>query len=128
MTPNQVTNAYKAILRLSETVFPYKTARSAARLKNRLAEEVDTIAAAEKTIVEKYGGTISKNGTISIDDQEHADKCADALNEFRAQDDDIELPVVDLSKYADSIRISPADVDALEGIVLFEKETGEDDC
>lgn len=122
MTPIQVISAYKAVLRLSETAFPYKTARSVAGLKNRLAEEVETISAAEKAIVEKYGGTISKNGAISIEDQEQAEKCADALNEFRNQDDDIRLPHVDLSKFSDNVRISPAAIDALEGIVIFEQE------
>lgn len=124
MTPNQVTDAYKAILRLSNTVFPYKIARNISKLKKRLAEEVDTISRMEKAIVEKHGGEIRKDNSVAIEGREQAEECADELNEFRLQDDDIDLPVVDLSKYASFIQISPSDIDALEGLVMF---GGEDD-
>ena len=124
MTPIQIGDAYRAVLRLSNTVFPYAVARNIAKLKKRLEDEIDAVADAEKAIAAKYGGTFKRDGTIVIEDPEKGEKCADELNEFRLQDDDIKLPVVDLSKYVDSIRISPADVDALEGIVTFEK--GED--
>lgn len=125
MTPNQITSAYKAIIRLSNAVFPYKTARSIAKLKRRLAEEVDTISDTEKRIIEKYGGTVKKNGSVTIEDREQADACVEELDGFREQEDDIKLPVVDLSKYVDSIRISPSDIDALDGIVIFEQEAEE---
>lgn len=125
MTPIQIGDAYRAVLRLSATVFPYAVARNIAKLKKRLEDEVDTVANAERAISEKYGGTFKRDGTIIIEDPEKGEKCADELNEFRQQDDDIKLPVVDLSKYVDSIRISPADIDALEGIVIFEREERE---
>lgn len=121
MTPNQIKNAYRATLRLSNAVFPYKVARSISNLGNRLAEEVKTVSNVEKAIIEKYGGTVERNGAVTIEDPENACKCVEELNDFREQGDDIKLPVVDLSKYVDSIRISPADIDALEGLVIFER-------
>lgn len=125
MTPNQVTNAYRAVLRLSDAVFPYATARNIARLKKRLEEEVNVISDEEKKIVERNGGEVRKDGTIIIEDPEQAGKCTEELNDFRQQEDDIKVPSVDLSKYVDMIRISPADIDALEGLVIFgEEENG----
>jgi len=125
MTPNQIVSAYKAVVRLSESVFPYKTARSIARLKKRLGEEVDAIAAAETAIVKKYGGNVSQDGLVHIGDGAKADKLRALraeMNEFRRQDDEVKLPVLDISEYVDALRISPADIDALEGIVIFDRE------
>jgi len=128
MNPKQVTDAYSAVLRLSNSVFPYKTARSIARLKKVLADEVDTIYEAEVAIVERFGGKVNKRTKFAeIEDPEQKEKCDAALEEFREQVDEIKLPVVDLSRYANTLRISPADIDALEGIVIFEGEGKERD-
>ena len=43
-------------------------------------------------------------------------------DEMMDQEDSITFPVVDLSKYTDMIRISPGALEALSGIVVFEKE------
>lgn len=126
MTPPQIMDAYKATLRLSNTVFPYKVARNVARLKRRLEEEAEIISDTEKAIIEKYGGTVDKNGHASVGDPEKANECAEELNDFRKQEDDIKFQVIDLSKYINTIRISPSDIEALEGIVIFEKGEVED--
>ena len=122
MTPNDIKNAYKAIQELSGTVFPYKVSRDIAALKKRLGEELETVAAMEMALVEKYGGAIERGGSIKISGAD-AQAFSDEYNALMAQDDEsIKLPVVDVSAYADILRISPGAVEALEDIVIFEKE------
>lgn len=122
MTPNQIKDAYKAVQELSSVVFPFRVSRGVTALKKRLGEELDTVAGMEKALVDKYGGTVAKNGSITIAGED-AKAFADEYNALMAQDDDsIKLPVVDVSAFADMIRISPGAVEALEGLVIFEKE------
>ena len=122
MTPNEIKNAYRAIQELSGAVLPYRVSRGISALKKQLGEELDTVAGMEKAVVEKYGGRIERNGSITLND-ENAKAFADEYNALMAQDDEsIKLPVVDVSAFVDSLRLSPFAVDALEGIVIFEKE------
>lgn len=122
MTPTEIKNAYKAVQELSGVVFPYRVSRGISSLKKRLGEELDTVASMEKALVEKYSGTVGRNGSIKISGAD-AQAFADEYNAMMAQDDgSIKLPVVDVSKFAEVIHISPGAVEALEGIVIFEKE------
>ena len=124
MTPNQIKNAYRAIQELSGVVFPYRVARGIAALKKRLSEELEAVAAMESALVEKYGGNIDRSGSGKISGKE-AQAFADEYNAMMAQDDEsIHLPVVDVSKFADTLRISPDAVGWLEGMVIFEEVKG----
>lgn len=123
MTPIQIKNAYKAIQELSGVVFPYRVSRGISALKKRLSEELDTVNSMEKALVEKYDGKVSPNGSIKISG-DNAQAFADEFNALMAQDDDsVKLPTVDVSQFADMIRISPRAVEALEGIVIFEEDS-----
>ena len=124
MTPNQIKNAYRAIQELSGVVFPYRVARGIAALKKRLIEELEAVAAMGSALVEKYGGKIDRSGSAKISGKE-AQAFADEYNAMMAQDDEsIHLPVVDVSKFADTLRISPDAVGWLEGMVIFEEVKG----
>lgn len=121
MTPNQIKNAYRAIQELSGVVFPYRVARGIAALKKRLLEEVEAVAAMESALVEKYGGKIDRTGNAKVSG-ENAQAFVDEYNAMMEQNDEsIQLPVVDVSAFADTLRISPDAVGWLEGIVLFEE-------
>ena len=121
MTPNQIASAYRGILELSHVVLPYKVARRIADLKKRLEAENDTVAEMEKNLAKEYGGTLHADGSCDFPDPETARKFNDELNEIRKQDDDIQLPKVDLTKYSGMIRISPAAIEGLAGIVVFDE-------
>ena len=122
MTPNDIKNAYKAIQELSGTVFPYKVSRSIATLKKRLGEELETVAAMEMALVEKYGGSVLPNGSVRVVGA-NSQAFADEFNAMMGQNDEsIVLPVADVSEQADVICITPGAVAALEGLVIFEKE------
>ena len=122
MTPNEIKNAYRAIQELSGVIFPYRVSRGISTLRKRLGEELDTVAGMEKALVEKYGGKVDRNGSITLSG-EHAQAFSEEYNALMSQDDEsIKLPAVDVSAFADTLRISPGAVDALEGIVIFDKE------
>lgn len=121
MTPIQVVEAYKAILELSKSVFPYKESRKIAKLKKALKDEYEAVIELEENMAKKYGGTKEGNGVIkfpSADDKEAFDK---EHNAYIQEEADIKLPAVDISKYTDQLKISPDSVFALDGIVKFEK-------
>ena len=121
MTPNQIKNAYRGIQELTGVVFPFRVARGIAALKKRLSEELEVVAAMESALVEKYGGKIDRSGSAKISGKE-AQAFADEYNVMMAQDDEsIQLPVVDVSAFADTLRISPDAVGWLEGMVIFEE-------
>lgn len=126
MTPNQITAAYRAVLELSNVVLPYKAARRVTLLKKRLAEENDIVVDMEKKLVAQYGGEVRHGGACEFPDPDAAERFRVVLSEAREQEADIKLPTVDLSAHTSLIRISPAAIDALEGIVIFEKGEVED--
>lgn len=121
LTPAKVTAAYRAVLELSNIVFPYKPARSVATLAKRLAEENDIVADMEKKLAAEYGGEMQPSGVCDFPDPDTAKHFRDALEEIREQEAEIKLPTVDLSRFTSSIRISAASIEALEGIVIFER-------
>ena len=122
MTPNEVVAAYKAVLELSKIVLPYKIARQVAALNRALKAEHDTVAAAERAISCEHGGVISNGGSLDFPDAESANAFTAARAEYMEQDADIHLPKVDLTNFADQLRLSPESICALEGVVRFEKE------
>lgn len=127
MTPTQITAAYRAALELSKAVFPYKTARKVAKLVRALAEEVDTLSAAERALVGQYGGSVSPGGNVDFPDRESALEYSKARADYMSQEADIKLPAVDISKYTGLLQVSPNTIYALDGIVIFEAEEGDDD-
>lgn len=130
MTPTQIIAAHKAVLELCKTVLPFSAARQLARLKKQLDEEVNTIHDGEVAIVEKHGGKINQLGDCDFPSPENATSFVEERQEYFKQDDEtIQLPVVDLSKYTSVIRLTAESVEALDGIVNFGENTngGQDD-
>lgn len=126
MTLNQIVSACAHINELSKSVFPYQTARSLCRLKKRLKDELDVVLDIEKTMVSAYGGTVNRDGSYKFPSAEQQKQFIAEYEKTLTQEQDIKLPVVDLSKFTNSIRISPAAMEALDGIVIFEKEEEEE--
>lgn len=122
LTPKRIAAAYRAITELSTIVLPFQPSRAVMALKKKLAEETDTVAAAEKNMVREYGGTVNADGRCNFPDEDTAQKFHAAREAWLEQEDDIKLPKVDLSKHTNLIRITPVALEALDGIVIFEKE------
>ena len=122
MTPNQIVTARAAIQELSRVVLPYKTARQVARLKRRIDEEFEVVTSMEKAIVEEFGGSM-EGLRRKFPDESTAVAFDEKMRLYMEEETEIKLPTVDLSKYAENIRISPATIDALDGLVKWEAKS-----
>lgn len=118
MTPKQILSAYKAISELTGCVLPYKVSRSIHKLATRLEEEYKTILKTEQNMAAQYDGVATSNG-YEFKDSDIAKQFYIQYNEFMAQEDDIELPNIDLSEYTDILKISAIAIEALKDIVYF---------
>lgn len=122
MTPKQIIGAYRAIHELANLTLPYKASRGILKLKKAINEEFESVRNYESQIREKYGGTKERDGSFNFADPESAKAFVAEHEAFMADDDEnVKLPVVDLSKYADQLRLSAATMEALEGLVIFEE-------
>lgn len=121
MTPKNIMSAYKAISELSNCAFPYKITRQIRILRNRLSEEFEAVLDAEKTLVKKYEGELGPESSYKFKSSEAAAQFYTEYQKMIVEECDINLPCVDISKYVDSITISTAAIDALDGLVIFEE-------
>lgn len=121
MTPGQVMSAYKAVNELANCAFPYSVARQVHALKKKLTDEFNIVLEAEKTLVAKYRGTTSENGSYHFETVEAATAFHKEYRDFLNQEGDVDLPKADVSRCFDAVVISAASIDALEGIVIFEE-------
>jgi len=118
----EVISAYKAVQELAGVRFPYKTAREVAALRRRLREEYETAAEREAKLAVEIGVETVETGQFRTNDPA---KAADFRKQSEAQmeeEAEIDLPAVDLSAFSEMLRVSPDCLEALEGIVVFEKE------
>lgn len=118
MTPKDILNAYVAIQELVSCILPYKASRDIQKLAAKLKEEYNTVLWSEKNLVDSYGG-IYRDKFYDFKTPDIAQEFINKYNEFMEQQDDIELPKIDLSKYANDIKISATAIEALKDIVYF---------
>lgn len=126
LTPRQIIRACKAARELSEIVLPYKEARRIVTMKKRLEEELETIGHMEKAMVQEFGGKLELDGQTKFPDNAAAEAFLEKYNPAMDEPVELRLPRLDLSGYASRIRISAAAVEALDNIVTFDAEAGED--
>lgn len=122
MTPNKVVSAYKAVLEISKTVFPYVTSREVAGLLRKLKNETDVIANVERNLAEKHGGKVSPEGNVNFPDTKSVAEFSKERADYMSQEADISFQKVDISKYTEFLRVSPDTICALDGIIQFESE------
>lgn len=121
LTIKRIVGAYRASRELSEMVLPFKTARAVAQLRKRLGEEYSTVVQMEKAMVDSCHGEETEDG-YRFPTKEEAQAYYEAHRKMLEQEDDVSLPVVDLSAYVAQLRITPGAIEDLEGLVIFEKE------
>lgn len=121
MRQRDVITAYRAVQELTEARFPYSKAREVSALRKRLREEYETAAERELALAGEMGIEQTEAGRFRTKDPARA---AEFRRRHEAQMEEaaeIGLPVVDLSEFAEMLRVSPGCLEALEGIVIFEK-------
>lgn len=121
MTPNQIVNAYKAIRCLSDVVLPYKKARELSRLKKRIADEFGVVVEMESALVDKYRGK-RDGGKYTFDSPETTNAFLTEYEKAMEQDAVFALRPVDLSDHIGQLKISVEAIEALDGIIIFEKD------
>ena len=114
--------AYKAILELAEVRFPYRTAREVSALRRRLREEYEVVAERELAMAKELGVEALETGRFRTKDPAGAEAFRQRHEEQMNEEAEIALPAVDLSEFAETLQVSPDCLEALEGIVSFEKK------
>lgn len=118
MTQMEAVKAYKALLSLSESKMPVARALAVFRAKKALSPAFEFHAEQERLIAERHHAKV-ENGSYKLDDPEEAQKMAEELKELCETDSGINVPKVTV-KADDGIRLSPADIEALEPILTIE--------
>ena len=122
MTPERIVRIHDALDELSGVRFPYKVARQLAVLNRRVNEETAIIYTMERDLVKQFGGTVSKLGALRFDSNEAREAFAAAHETIMLEEnEEVSLPTVDLAKYTSMLTLSPSALDALEGVVIFER-------
>jgi len=120
MKQREVIEAYKAVLELVEVRFPYQTAREVTELRRQLRKEYQIAAERERALAMEMGVEVLETGRFRTKDPEKAEAFQKRREEQMEESAEIDLPVVDLSAFAETLRVSPDCLWALEGIVQFE--------
>lgn len=122
MRQKEVVAAYRAVLELAEVRFPYSKAREVSVLRKRLREEYEIAAERELALAQACGVEAVGDGRFRTKDPAKAAKFRKQHEEQMNEDAEIALPQVDLSDFAETLQVSPDCLEALEGIVTFEKK------
>lgn len=118
----EVIGAYRAVLELAEVRFPYRKAREVAALRRRLREEYETAAERETALAKELGVEALETGKFRTRDPAAAAVFRRRHEEQMDEEAEFDLPAVDLSEFAETLQVSPDCLEALDGIVVFEKE------
>lgn len=121
MTPREIVSIYSALNELSKTVFPYKVARKIAGLNKRVKEEFDVVNNQEHALVSKYNGKYEPGGKISFPDNDAAAAFAAEFDAMMDEDADVRFTPVDVSKYTETLQLTPRTIEALDGVIIFEE-------
>ena len=120
MTYSQVVQGKQAIDRICGMSFPIRTAYQLFKMKKVIDSLFEFEVGQEKQAVEKYGGTIQKDGTIKFDHGENGLSFADEIDALLKTEvsEKVEPVVIDMKDIED-MSVSPAMIRQLEGFVTF---------
>lgn len=121
MKQKEINKAYPAIMRLIEFKLPIQKARSVYNIMKKIREHFDFALVEEKKYVADCHGVMNQNGTVSFSNTEELDvfqKLITELNESAIEWSD--KPVVLTDNDIGDQTISVADIQSLEGFVIFE--------
>lgn len=117
MTQIEAVKAYKALISLTECKMPFSTALAVFKAKKTLSPAFEFHAEQERLIADRYHAT-AENGSYHVEDPEEAQKMVADLKELCEMDCGIKVDPVTI-KADDGIRLSPADIEALEPILTI---------
>ena len=118
LTGRQIIEAVAAIRELRRSLLPYPLTREIVQWKRWLEAELETIAAQEEALIVRYGGQREKKEIRFADESSRAAYAAE-IEAMLDSELTCELPPVDLSAVQDELRVSVAQLEALDGVVVF---------
>lgn len=122
MKQYEVNRAYGAISRLAKMELPLRAAYDIYMLLRKLEPCYFFELEQEKKLLEKYNGSVNKNGYLEFDTNADAEGFHREVDELNKLDIDLDFDTVILScATMNDIRISPTDIASLEGFVCFEQ-------
>lgn len=123
LTTRRIVDAYAALNAIHFTCrLKYRDARKLSDLKKIFKGRCDVIGKLETDLVKQCGGQIHEDGKIEFSEPEFAATFVGEHNKLFEETDDVDFTPVDMSSYIDNIEIPVESIDALDGIILFDKE------
>lgn len=118
MTHEQAITGYRTLMTMSGKTAKAAVSLSLFRLKKRLRDAVDFVTEEEQKLVEQYGGKITEDGRILIDDDAKRVEFNQRINDVYKT----EFSFGEKAKLrtADLPEMSVADLEALDPFVDFE--------
>jgi len=131
MKYGELTRVMNAIQRLSEMDMPARDAYKIYKLSQSMKNICSFCMERERSLIEKYGATVNKDGTIQFgQDAGNTDEAkrnanmeafVQEVNDFRNTEAETDFSTVTLQlDELSGQKIAPADIAALDGIVIFE--------
>ena len=123
LTARRVVDAYAALNTIHFTCrLKYRDARKLSDLKKLFKERIGVIGQMESDLVKQCGGQILENGKLEFSEPTFAETFIGEHTKMFEEKDDVDFTPVDLSAYVDNIEIPVESIEALDGIILFDKE------
>ncbi len=117
MTQKKVIAAYKALESLSKQALPIKEAYALHKLRAKLKSAWDFQIEQENKLVERLKPK-ADSGKLFFQTTEDALTWQDEMTAISSMENDIEFTPVNIGM-TDDLRISPDDIEALDGFVVF---------
>ena len=120
MTQKKIIDAYKALQRLATQPMPIKTAYALHKLRQRMKPAFDFQAERERALMDELQPAMEGESQLRFKSAEDAQRWVAAMEELAGMETEIEIEPVTVAM-ADGITISPDDIGALDGVVIFEE-------
>lgn len=129
-TQKEAVAAYKVLEKIKDQPMSWKMAYWMTKLRQKLKVQMDFQTECEKKLVEKYGVTPTADGRVKLKSPEEARSFDAEWTEIgEIQLTDLKIKPIVLTEM-DALRLSPEDVENLDGFVEFiisDEETPQDD-
>lgn len=118
ITHEKALTAYRTLMTLSGKPAKAGVSLKLFKLKKILRDAVDFVSEEEQKLVEQYGGQITQDGRILIDDEKKREKFRKALEDV--YNTDFEGPEKVKLRASDLPELSITDLEALEDFIDFD--------
>ena len=121
MTYQQIVMGKRALDQIVKLQFPVRTAYSIFKLKKRIDELFEFEVDQEMKTIDKYHGTVKRNGSITFDKKEDSEACSNEMSILLNTEIEEEIgPVaVEFDALGDAT-LSPEIIEELDGLIIFQ--------